>query len=105
MDTPTTVPELRRLLDAKQEAGRRLREAFADGLSIGRLRIEYDRLWDVLENVLTDGTLVAMLTGLEAAEEMAWILRGADITDVQRFRATCLEDALAPLFPKEATDA
>jgi hypothetical protein len=70
LNRPTTVPELRRLLDTKAEAGRQLREAFAAGLPIGRLRIEYDRLWRTLEAALTDDTIAALIATAEAAHRL-----------------------------------
>ena len=100
----TTVPELRRLLDAKRKVAVNNGEC-RGCIDLGTVA---DYACDAcseaamaFDNALTDDTLTAFATALEAAEEMAWILHGADITDVQLFRATCLEDALAPLFPKE----
>ena len=101
----TTVPELRRLLEAKQEAGRRLREAFAAGLPIGSLRREYDRLWDVLETALTDDTLAAFVTALDAAEEALSKARPAANYGECIITHGALGIALAPLFPKEDNDA
>jgi len=62
----TSLDALKAALEAKQEAGRRLREAFAAGLPIGRLRIEYDRLWRALEHALTDDTVAALIAVAEA---------------------------------------
>jgi len=66
----TPIPELERLLDAKQKAGARMREAFQTGLPFARLRVEHDRAWSDLEHALTDDTIRALLDVAEAAADV-----------------------------------
>ncbi len=99
MDTPTTVPELRRLLDAKQTTWP---------------SNYYIDARNALSDALTDATIAAMLTALEAAQNGCATCIEAmspyyDSSLEACERICCCSHArtraaLAPLFPKEDDD-
>ena len=116
MDTPTTVPELRRLLDAKKEAENEyLTYDRHDVVLLVTLLDAKMTARATLAAVLTDDTLTAFATALEAAEEhentvaaLSQMTPEAARADGMYPRVTdtslTLSSALAPLFPKEGTD-
>ena len=118
MSDITTVPELRRLLDAKRKVAVNNGEC-RGCIDLGTVA---DSACDAcseaamaFDNALTDDTIVAMLTTLEAAEEhentvaaLSQMTPEAARADGMYPRVTdtslTLSSALAPLFPKEGTD-
>ena len=90
--TPTTVPELRLLLDAKREAWAAVIAAWDSGRG-HEASVIYRNAVAEYEAALTDDTIAAMLTALEAAQAYTRTETSED------FFAQC--SALAPLFPEE----
>ena len=107
MGSPTTVSELRRLLDAKREARVALYALVNPGLpghDIVEWKRTYYRLRDVdddLHIALTDDTVAAMLTALEAAKKVVQRLR---VPDEFGMVEACVYDLAAALTRLEATD-
>ena len=103
----TTVPELRRLLDAKRKVAVNNGEC-RGCIDLGTVA---DYACDAcseaamaFDNALTDDTLAAFATALEAAEEALSKARPAANYGECIIIHGALGIALAPLFPKEATD-